>query len=111
LIKQGAKLVATWEDVFEELPTEIRLLLQARSMQVPEPKAAGLFDDAPTPGLPEEQLQIFGAIKADVSTHIDELIERFEGRLTTSEIFTALFELEMVNKIRQLPGKNYVRVF
>lgn len=111
LIKQGAKLVATWEDVFEELPTEIRLLLQARSMQVPEPKAAGLFDSDPTPGLPEEQLQIFGAIKADVSTHIDELIERFEGRLTTSEIFTALFELEMVNKIRQLPGKNYVRVF
>src|SRR5437660_5106755 len=27
LIKQGAKLVATWEDVWEELPTEVRLAL------------------------------------------------------------------------------------
>ena len=111
LLKQGAKLVATWEDVFEELPSEIRLLLQARRGQLPEPKAAGLFDAAPQAALPEEQVQVFGAIKADVSIHIDELIERFEGRLTSSEIFTALFELEMANKIRQLPGKNYVRVF
>ncbi len=28
LIKQGAKLVATWEDVWEELPTDVRLTLQ-----------------------------------------------------------------------------------
>jgi DNA processing protein len=27
LIKQGAKLVATWEDVWEELPTDVRLTL------------------------------------------------------------------------------------
>ena len=27
LIKQGAKLVATWEDVWEDLPTEVRLAL------------------------------------------------------------------------------------
>jgi DNA processing protein len=29
LIKQGAKLVATWEDVWEELPSQIRLELEA----------------------------------------------------------------------------------
>jgi DNA processing protein len=46
-----------------------------------------------------------------VSIHIDELIEKFDSALTSSEIFSALFELEMSNKIRQLPGKNYVRVF
>ncbi len=27
LIKQGAKLVATWEDIWEELPAEVRLTL------------------------------------------------------------------------------------
>src|SRR5581483_4636916 len=27
LIKQGAKLVATWEDVWEELPADVRLTL------------------------------------------------------------------------------------
>jgi DNA processing protein len=31
LIKQGAKLVATWEDVWEELPTQVRLQLEGES--------------------------------------------------------------------------------
>ncbi len=111
LIKQGAKLVATWEDVFEELPTDIRLKLQQNQSELPAPQAASLFDPPPAAALPDEQQKVFSAIKADESVHIDELIERFEASLTSSEIFTALFELEMSNKIRQLPGKNYVRVF
>jgi DNA processing protein len=116
LIKQGAKLVATWEDVFEELPTSIRLQLQQQldqaRAQLPEPRAASLFDPPPPPTeLPPAQQKVLGAIQSDASIHIDELIERFESKLSSSEIFTALFELELVNKIRQLPGKNYVRVF
>jgi DNA processing protein len=111
LIKQGAKLVATWEDVFEELPTEVRLTLQQSQSELPTPQAASLFDPPPAAELPPEQQKVFSAIKPDVSVHIDELIERFESQLASSEIFSALFELEMSNKIRQLPGKNYVRVF
>jgi DNA processing protein len=110
LIKQGAKLVATWEDVFEELPSEVRLKLQ-QSQPEPAPQTASLFDPPPATALPAEQQQVFSVIKADESIHIDELIERFESSLSSSEIFTALFELEMSNKIRCLPGKNYVRVF
>jgi DNA processing protein len=112
LIKQGAKLVATWEDVFEELPTDIRLKLRQRQDSPPEPAASSLFDPPPSAAeLPPEQQKVFSAIKPDVSIQIDELIERFESELSSSEIFSALFELEMSNKIRQLPGKNYVRVF
>ncbi|MGA3126125.1 MAG: DNA-processing protein DprA [Candidatus Korobacteraceae bacterium] len=112
LIKQGAKLVATWEDVFEELPTEIRLRLQARQSELPAPQEASLFDPPPeAAALAGEQQKVFSAIKADESIHIDDLIEKFESELSSSEIFSALFELEMNNKIRQLPGKNYVRVF
>ena len=112
LIKQGAKLTATWEDVFEELPTEIRLQLQQRQSQLPTPQAASLFDPPPAaPNSPPTQRKVFAAIKADESIHIDELIEKFDSELSSSEIFSALFELEMSNKIRQLPGKNYVRVF
>jgi DNA processing protein len=111
LIKQGAKLVATWEDVFEELPTEIRLKLQQSQSELPAPQAASLFDPPPAAALPAEQQKVFSAIKADESIHIDELIEKFESALSSSEIFTALFELEVSNKIRCLPGKNYVRVF
>ena len=40
---------------------------------------------------------------------IDEILELLETQLTSSEVFTALFELEMTGRIRQLPGKNYVR--
>lgn len=112
LIKQGAKLVATWEDVFEELPTGIRVQLQERQSELPTPRAASLFD--PPPGatqLPAEQQKVFSAIKPDEPIHIDELVEKFDSQLSSSEIFSALFELEMNNKIRQLPGKNYVRVF
>jgi DNA processing protein len=111
LIKQGAKLVASWEDVFEELPSDIRMKLQARQETLPEAQTASLFDAAPAAELPEEQRLVFAAIPADASVHIDELIERFEAKLNSPEIFSALFELEMNNKIRQLPGKNYVRVF
>jgi DNA processing protein len=31
--------------------------------------------------------------------------------MSSSEIFTALFELEMNGKIKQLAGKNYVKPF
>jgi DNA processing protein len=47
LIKQGAKLVATWKDVWEELPSEVRLQLQAdRPVESEKAETASLFDGA-----------------------------------------------------------------
>jgi DNA processing protein len=111
LIKQGAKLVATWEDVIEELPTELRLRLEPNPEQHPAPQMGTLFDMSPMEEAPAAQRKLLAAIPADVAIHIDELMERFESELSSSEVFTALFELELANKIRQLVGKNYVRVF
>lgn len=48
-------------------------------------------------------------LRADDSLQIDEILEILETQLTSSEVFTALFELEITGRIRQLPGKNYVR--
>jgi DNA processing protein len=31
--------------------------------------------------------------------------------MSSSEIFAALFELELSGKVRQLPGKNFVKAF
>jgi len=42
--------------------------------------------------------------------HIDELLETFDT-LTSSEVIAALFELELLGLIRQLPGKNFVKVW
>ena len=50
-------------------------------------------------------------LKADEATHIDEIVERLEPQLSSSEIFAALFELELAGKVKQLPGKNFVKSF
>ncbi len=108
LIKQGAKLVATWEDVWEELPTDIQDKLDAARPESSPPETASLFpDDATSP----HERKIMRLLKSDESTHIDELVERLEAELSSSEIFAALFELELNGKIRQLPGKNFVKSF
>src|SRR5437763_5916901 len=45
LIKQGAKLVATWEDVWEELPADIRLHLSPAASESQPAGTASLFPD------------------------------------------------------------------
>jgi DNA processing protein len=108
LIKQGAKLVATWEDVWEELPADVQLALSAGRNESPEPANASLFpDDVQSP----HEKKLLKLLKPDESTHIDELVEMLENELSSSEIFTALFELELSGKVRQLPGKNFVKSF
>jgi DNA processing protein len=108
LIKQGAKLVATWEDVWEELPAEVQDALSSGQNESPEAAAASLFpDEIRSP----HEAKILKLLKADESTHIDELVELLENEMSSSEIFAALFELELNGKIRQLPGKNFVKSF
>jgi DNA processing protein len=112
LIKQGAKLVATWEDVWEDLPTQIRVAVEATLPEYGGPEPAGtaatLFDDA---GLPPTETRVLSVLRHDESLQLDEIMEQLEGEHTSAEIFTALFELELGGKIRQLPGKQYVRTF
>src|SRR5262249_57265247 len=50
LIKQGAKLVATWEDVFEDLPADVRLALAPPAASATEAGGtASLFDEEALP--------------------------------------------------------------
>jgi len=109
LIKQGAKLVATWEDVWEDLPTEVRLALTPPAS--PESSGAASASLFPDEGLPPHEKRILGLLKADETTHIDEIVERLENEMSSSEIFAALFELELGGKVRQMPGKNFVKSF
>jgi DNA processing protein len=113
LIKQGAKLTATWEDIWEDLPSQIRLQLEdeLEAAGQGESKAGGtasLFNETP---LPEHERIVFDRLRHDESMQLDELIERLEAELGSAEIFTALFELELAGRVKQLPGKNYVRTF
>ncbi len=108
LIKQGAKLVATWEDIWEDLPSQVRMELEAEAPAAskPEPGASLL----PDPVLRPQEAMVLEVLHADQSLQIDEILDQLETQLTSSEVFTALFELEMAGRVRQMPGKNYVRV-
>jgi DNA processing protein len=109
LIKQGGKLVATWEDVWEELPANVRLTLAPdQGGESPTGQTASLFEE---PSLSPHEKKIYRVLKADEAQHLDEIIEKLEPELSSSEIFAALFELELSGKVKQLPGKNFVRSF
>jgi DNA processing protein len=125
LIKQGAKLTATWEDVWEDLPSQTRLELEqeleilARSRGESgglESKVSGiasLFNETGEgeAALPRHEQAVMGRLRHDEAMQLDTLIEGLEGELASPEIFAALFELELAGRVKQLPGKNYVRCF
>jgi DNA processing protein len=107
LIKQGARLVATWEDVWEEISSEVKLKLEGRGS--PESKREFQASLLAEPVLRPEERMVLEVMHADHSLQMDEILELMETQLTSSEVFTALFELELAGRIRCLPGKNYVR--
>ena len=117
LIKQGAKLVQDWNDVVVDLPPEVqrtliqagknRLLLQGLSATyaTSEGIQASLLSSQS-----EISRKLLTLIRPDVGTHLDNLVEALED-FSPSELIAALFELEMTGLVKQLPGKNFVKVW
>jgi DNA processing protein len=99
LIRQGAKLVATWQDVVEELPHPVREKIFA-------PLIAQM-QAAPQPQLEGPQAKIWNLLSLQHPTSIDTLLAKLP--LPTSEVYSALLALEVAEHVRQLPGKKYVR--
>jgi DNA processing protein len=117
LIKQGAKLIQDWNDVIVELPPAVRRqlidhgrrrLLEEGS-ETTEPVQASIADGqgAETGPVCRKALEL---LKVDEAVHLDALLERMDGT-GPSEVIAALFELEMLGLVKQLPGKNFVKVW
>jgi DNA processing protein len=49
-------------------------------------------------------------LQVDTPQQLETLVATFEG-VSSSELIGALFDLEMSGLIRQLPGKNFVKVW
>ena len=94
-IKQGAKLVQDWRDIVEELPPFIQERLQV-------PIGPSLSES-----LTEKERNVLESLSADQAIPIDQLLE--STRLTSSELLCTLSELEMQDRIRQLPGKAFLK--
>ncbi len=113
LIKQGAKLTATWEDVWEDLPSQVRMQVgearQGNESKTTQP--ASLFNESAQPTMSEHERRVFARLRHDEPIQLDGLMEQMEDELGSAEIFTALFELELAGRVKALPGKNYVRCF
>ena len=112
LIKQGAKLVQEASDVAEELTADIRRRVAGQSRnslffneveRTPDVDAA-IFA-GPMAGVFRS---VLSALKPDSATQLDTLVESLEG-VSSSEIIAALFELELTGRVRQLPGKQFVK--
>jgi DNA processing protein len=117
LIKQGAKLVQDWNDVVAELSAESRrhLINEGRKRIEGEQGAAGapgqlaLLDD-PASELGAAARKALEILQVDAAIHLDDLLEKVEDT-SASEMIAALFELEMLGLVKQLPGKNFVKVW
>lgn len=102
LIKQGAKLVTCWEDVVEELPTEIR-----SELFTVETPASGERESLFAQALAPEEKKLYSLLTVDQPVHVDQLLD--QSGMTSSGVLAALCEMELKGLIRQMPGKNFVR--
>jgi DNA processing protein len=100
-IKQGAKLVQDWQDIVEELPRAVKQQLDSQ----PNREQPALFSEVLTG--PEKF--VLELLRLDEAVHIDRLLEL--SRMSSPELLSALFELELKDKVKQLPGKSFVRKY
>ena len=103
LIKQGAKLITGWEDVVEELPTPVRAELMPVE-DIPQEQRSALVEEALSP----TERPLYGLLSVDEARHVDDLVEN--SGLSSSEVLAALFDMELRGVVRQLPGKQFVKV-
>jgi DNA processing protein len=95
LIRQGAKLVESVNDIVEEIAPQ----LVRRAGTVPEQRARTL---PPSAGENTRKILI---LLQDNSLHVDQVIER--SGLPPSQVLGILLDLELQGFIRQSPGKIY----
>ena len=117
LIKQGARLVQDWNDVIVDLPPESRRHLIDRGRKKILAEEGATVEGEPASLLKEPAAELdaaarraLEALRVDVAIHLDDLLEKVEDT-SPSELIAALFELEMLGLVKQLPGKNFVKVW
>ena len=109
LIKSGAKLVQQWQDVVTELPSEIAAAILPPQIDKAETKTTENIQPETVPAnLNDNEQTIWQMLSADEAIQIDDLLGSESG-LSFGEINKVLFDLEMRDLVRVLPGKCYAR--
>jgi DNA processing protein len=98
LIKLGAKLVEGVEDIFEELPSYALRDRRPQALQ-----SAEVCQVNPSP----DECRVLELLDPAEARHIDWIIE--QAHLPTSLVSGLLLKLELDGRVRQLPGKLFIR--
>lgn len=96
LIKMGAKLVENADDVIEEFPYEIKMLLQSCGKQK---------EITELPELSDDEMKLYSLLSEE-ETHIDTLIQ--ESKMTSQKVSALLIQMELKDVIKQQSGKMFV---
>ena len=107
LIKDGAKLVQQWRDVVEEFPPHLKEPLLGLKRQDASAQTTPTQPSFEAVTLSPHEQKVLALLTADVALHIDELL--VSSGLSSPELSSALLELEMKDRIKELPGKCFVR--
>jgi DNA processing protein len=110
LIKQGARLLQDAEDLISDLPEQLRQSLLGQITSSPTLAKQEIDIDlrfGPSAPLAKAIVQ---AVNVNVGVKLDSLLESLEG-YSPSETVATLFELELAGMVRQLPGKQFARVW
>ena len=97
LIKQGAKLAETADDIMEELNLQV----------TSSPKGDKKDKKNPTGQLDKDEVLVYNLLSNE-PRHIDELAEA--SGISVSGISKVLLNLEMRKFTRQMPGKNFIKI-
>ncbi len=107
LIKDGAKLVQIWRDVVDELPREAKEKLFGIERPDPANSKSNVQPIFEAVALSDSERKILDILSADVPAHVDQLL--ISSEMSSSELMNALLGLEMKDRIKQLPGKSFIK--
>ncbi len=106
LIKTGAKIVTSAEDIIEEIK-QLKGVIENKMLNVKKSKKE--IEAIENLDLSEESNYILNIIKSEPEgIHIDKL--QALANVDIAKLMNILFELEIKSKIKEIPGKIYISI-
>ena len=107
LIQQGARAALSPQDVLEDLPPEVLMVLKERANQDPPLRESHTEIRNRNLQLNGSEKKILKLLAVDRALHIDWIVEQME--MKPERLTAILLDLELKGLIRQLPGKRFAR--
>ena len=104
LIREGAKLITSLQDVLEELKPQMQGYLELEKKEDVKEKVT---ISKPLPDLSVKEEKVY-EILSEEPVHIDMLVH--QSAMSISELSSVILGLELQNLIKLLPGKHYVKM-